>query len=87
MPSGGLTGSRNPYLIIKVSPSSLVVKRLEEVRQDWNMRLQGWNTMPDLSRPPYGEEIRVMLDDAGNPKRYGVELWMGTPFMQYDYTD
>jgi hypothetical protein len=87
MPSGGLTASRNPYLIIKVSPSSLVVKRLEEVRQDWNMRAQGWNTMPDLSRPPYGEEIRVMLDDAGNPKRYGVELWMGTPFMQYDYTD
>lgn len=87
MPSGGLTSSKNPYLIIKVSPSSLVVKRLEEVRQDWNMRLQGWNTMPNLSRPPYGEEIRVMLDEAGNPKRYGVELWTGSPFMQYDYTD
>ena len=87
MPSGGVTGSTVSYLILKASPSSFVAKRLHDVRKDWNMRAQGWETVPDLSQPPFGEEVRIMLEADGKPKRYGVRLWEGQPYMQYDYHD
>jgi hypothetical protein len=86
IPSGGVVvGNMDVYMITGASPASFTAKRMETIKGNWNMERQGWETMPDFSKPPYGREERIMLDGDGKPKRYGVKAWDGKPIMHWDW--